>query len=65
MQQLLVHDALALPLFLGGRLLLLVRMLAAAQLELVLVRQLAIVEQLPVLLGRRYLQLGVLLLLML
>jgi len=40
-------------------------MLAAAQLELVLVRQLAIVKQLPVLLGRRYLQLGVLLLLML
>jgi len=40
-------------------------MLAAAQLELVLVRQLAIVKQLSVLLGRRYLQLGVLLLLML
>jgi len=44
LQQLLVHDALALPLFLGGRLLLLVRVLIAAQLELVLVCQLAIVK---------------------
>ena len=66
LQQLLVHDALALPLLLRRRLLRLVRVLATAQLELVLVSQLTIIDELAILLGRWHLQLlRVLLLLML
>ena len=66
LQQLLVHDALALPLLLWRRLLRLVSVLATAQLELVLVSQLTIIDELTILLGRWHLQLlRVLLLLML
>lgn len=67
LQHLLIHDALTLSLLFWRRLLLLgVRVLGAAQLILVLVRQLTIINELAVLLGRLHLQLlRVLLLLML
>ena len=66
LQQLLVHDALALPFLLRRRLLLLVSVLATTQLKLVLVSQLTIIDELAILLGRWHLQLlRVLLLLML
>lgn len=66
LQQLLVHDALALPLLLRRRLLRLVSVLATAQLELMLMSQLTIIDKLTILLGRWHLQLlRVLLLLML
>jgi len=65
LQQLLVHDTLALPFFLWRRLLLLlVRVLSTAQLKLMLVGQLAIIDELAILLGRLHLQLLLVLLLL-
>ena len=66
LQQLLVHYTLALPFFLWRRLLLvlLVRVLARAQLELMLMGQLAIIDELAILLGSLHLQLLLVLLLL-
>ena len=65
LQQLLVHYALALPFLLRRRLLLLlVRVLPTAQLKLMLVGQLTVIDELAVLLGRLHLQLLLVLLLL-